>query len=77
MKELNYVGNLILESYEEHIEDESYLKEIELELSKCKNKLESLYFLFNADQRIRNSFANKIEVNDEELKTLLKVLQKI
>ncbi len=77
MKDLNYIGNLLLDSYKEHITDKSYIAEMEDKLCEDENKLDSLFRLFNADERIRKSFAKKIDTDYEDLKVFLRVLQKV
>jgi len=75
---LNYIGRLIVESLElNHRGDNSYRLEKANELLKDNNKLNSLFFLFNVDAEVRNTFAQKIGTNNEDFKIFMKILQKV
>ena len=74
---LNYIGALIIESYKENIADQNYSNEKEEILLKENTKLDSLYHLFNMDEKNRRSFSKKLGVSYEDLQVFMKVLQRV
>ena len=79
---LNYIGSLILESYQERAEvntglDKSYLAEVKENLLAENTKMDSLQYLFRMDAPTKVIFAKKINVSDEDLKVFMQVLQKV
>jgi len=73
---MDYISSILLECYKEHIENESYIAEKKELFEQNENKYQGLMCLFNADERIRKSFAKKLNVDYEELKIFLHVLQR-
>ena len=74
---MDWISTQLLESYKEHIEDESYIKDLEARFNKeNKNKYDGLMSILNADERIRKSFAKRLDIKYEDLKVFLHVLQR-
>ncbi len=74
---MDWISSQLLECYKEHVEDESYIKELENRFNdENENKYQGLMSIFNADERIRESFAKRIGVEYEDLKVFLHVLQR-
>lgn len=74
---MDWISRELLESYKEHIEDESYIKDLENRFNnENDNKYKGLMSIFNADERIRKSFAKRIGVDYADLKIFLHVLQR-
>ena len=76
-QELDYISQMILDSYKVNIKNESYIKSMEAELQQNKNKLDGLYCVFNMDEKNRRTFSQKIGINYEDLAPFLRVLQKV
>jgi len=74
---LDYISSLLLESYKEHIKDASYIGSMKIRLMENENKLDGLFSIFNADDRVRKSFAYRLNVPYEDLTVFLTVLQKV
>jgi hypothetical protein len=74
---MNWLSEQLLESYREHIEDKSYIEDIENRFTdEHKNKYHTLMAIFNADERIRKSLAKRLGVEYEDFKVFLQVLKK-
>ena len=74
---MDWISTQLLESYKEHVSDESYIAELEERFTdENKNKYDGLMSIFNADKRIRKSFAQRLGVEYEDLKVFLHVLQR-
>jgi len=74
---MDWISCQLFECYEEHINDAEYLKDLKKRFEEeNKNKYESLFSLFNADARIRKSFAKRLNVEYEDLKVFMNVLQR-
>jgi len=74
---MDWISTQLLESYKEHVSDESYIAELEERFNdENKNKYDGLMSIFNADERIRKSFAQRLGVEYEDLKVFLHVLQR-
>ncbi len=75
---LDYISDMLLESYKEHIDNVSYIEELEEKFTQeNENKLDGLFSIFNADERIRRSFAKRLDVSYEDFVVFLSVLQKV
>lgn len=73
---MNYINSLLLECYREIVIDKSYSDSLEEEFKEDRNKYDSLFQIYSADQRIRDRLAEKLGVSKEDMKVFLSVLQK-
>jgi len=75
--QLDYISQMVLDSYKENIPDKSYIADMEIKLDKNETKLDGLFSVFNMDEKNRRTFANKLNVHYEDLTVFLTVLQKV
>ena len=72
---MNYINELLLESYREVVADKSYSDSLEEEFKSDKHKYDSLLRIFSADNRVRAKLAGKLRVSEEDMTIFLKVLR--
>ena len=72
---MNYINELLLESYREVVLDKSYNDSLEEEFKSDRHKYDSLMRIFGADSKVRAKLAEKLNVSEEDMSIFLKVLR--
>ena len=72
---MNFINEVLLESYREVVKDKSYCDSLEKEFEKEEDNYDSLIRIFKADRKVRAVLAKKLDVSEEDMNIFLKVLR--